>query len=69
MTNLIDKEKKDNMTKKDYEIIADAINKVHQDKRNITELIITLAICFKQENSRFNTEKFTGACLKRPDKS
>lgn len=54
------------MTKKDYELIAEAINK--SEKRNYGSHIITgdlvhnLMIALKQDNPRFNSDKFIIAC-------
>lgn len=58
------------MTKKDYRIIAKAINKeyeyTHGDGvNNLDNVIMNLAFSFAKQNPRFDEQNFIDACKKR----
>jgi hypothetical protein len=56
------------MTKKDYKLIADTIAGVRntyirrEPKRIIDRVVYNLGLVFRENNPRFNTEKFEEAC-------
>jgi hypothetical protein len=58
------------MSKKDYNIVADAINRVGFSKRRkffpaaLTQLIGELSVEFSQNNPRFQYARFAKACFK-----
>lgn len=59
-------------TKKDYIIVARAINAhawnnqgLDKEQKVLIGLVDTLCEEFKRENPRFNAEKFTEACFKK----
>jgi hypothetical protein len=49
------------MTRKDYKLIAECISKAD----TIQQVIDNLCLELKQDNIRFNSEKFREACLPR----
>ena len=54
------------MTRKDFELIANAIrvtnNTTEGDNAALKELALNLCIEFKRVNGRFNNERFIKAC-------
>jgi len=50
------------MTKKDYTLIAQAINDSIKKGENIVDLTMALADKLELENPRFNRDKFLEAC-------
>jgi len=59
------------MSRKDYKAIAECINcslDYYSDRRiSTSNLLATLCDYFKQDNPRFNAEKFKEACLKEDE--
>ena len=50
------------MTKKDYELFANEINKRYNERNNVEAEVTLCEYVFKQDNLLFNPEKFERAC-------
>lgn len=56
------------MTKKDYELISDAINSVvsreSSDEATVHAIVDVLAVALRYDDSRFDAFRFKRACLR-----
>lgn len=50
------------MTRKDYILIADAIKSSTLDERHREKVVYTLAYVLRNDNERFDYDKFVTAC-------